>query len=421
MATENSDSAQNKGWTVTIAALSINLVLGVLYAWGVMAKALVVQWHWSKADAALPFTVSTGAFAITMIFAGRLQDKVGPRLITALGGIVLGLGLVASSFAQSPALMLVTFGIVGGIGIGIGYSATTPPAIKWFPPSKKGLITGIVVSGVGLAAVYISPLTQLLLKSVGIHQTFVYLGLGAIVSVVLLSRLLRNPPAGFQPAPAPLGTSTAKAAAPRPSLDWNEMLRTPQFYRLWLMFILAASAGLMIIAHVAIIAKEQARWEWGFVPVVLLAIFNSAGRVASGIVSDRIGRTQTMVLAFVLQACNMFAFSHYTSSALLVFGSAFTGLCYGTIFTLMPAATADFYGVKNLGVNYGFVFTGFGVAGVFGPLLGGKIRDVTGNYSTSYTISAVMLLVGAALAFTTRAPSLESVGAPVASPEQAST
>lgn len=405
MAPENPGSIKNRGWTVTLVALSINLVLGVLYAWGVMAKALVVQWHWSKADAALPFTVATAAFAITMIFAGRLQDKVGPRLIAALGGIVLGLGLLASSYAKSPGLMLVTFGIIGGIGIGIGYSATTPPAIKWFPPSKKGLITGIVVSGVGLAAVYISPLTQFLLKAVGIQQSFIYLGLGAIVSVALLSQFLRNPPAGFQPAAPVAGSPAAKAAAvSRPSLDWNEMLRTSQFYRLWLMFILAASAGLMIIAHVAIIAKEQARWEWGFVPVVLLAIFNSAGRVASGIVSDRIGRTQTMVVAFVLQACNMFAFSHYTSSALLVFGSAFTGLCYGTIFTLMPAATADFYGVKNLGVNYGFVFTGFGVAGVFGPLLGGKIRDVTGTYTTSYTISAVMLLVGAALAFTTRAP-----------------
>jgi OFA family oxalate/formate antiporter-like MFS transporter len=410
MTLENPGSIKNRGWLVTLVALSINLVLGVLYAWGVMAKALVVQWHWSKADAALPFTVATGAFAITMIFAGRLQDKVGPRLIAALGGIVLGIGLVASSFAKSPGLMLVTFGIVGGIGIGVGYSATTPPAIKWFPPSKKGLITGIVVSGVGLAAVYISPLTQFLLKAVGIQQSFVYLGVGAIVSVALLAQLLRNPPAGFQPAAPAVGTSAAKAAgAARPSLDWNEMLRTSQFYRLWLMFILAASAGLMIIAHVAIIAKEQACWEWGFVPVVLLAIFNSAGRVASGIVSDRIGRTQTMVVAFVLQACNMFAFSHYTSSALLVFGSAFTGLCYGTIFTLMPAATADFYGVKNLGVNYGFVFTGFGVAGVFGPLLGGKIRDMTGTYSTSYTISAVMLLVGAALAFTTRAPAVNAV------------
>jgi OFA family oxalate/formate antiporter-like MFS transporter len=413
MAQESSGSIKNKGWTVTIAALSINLVLGVLYAWGVMAKALVVQWHWSKADAALPFTVSTAAFAITMIFAGRLQDKVGPRLIAALGGIVLGLGLVASSYAQSPAVMLVTFGLVGGIGIGLGYSATTPPAIKWFPPSKKGLITGIVVSGVGLAAVYISPLTQVLLKAVGIHQTFLYLGLGSIVVVALLAQILRNPPPGFQPVATAAATPAAKAAAaPRPALDWNEMLRTSQFYRLWLMFILAASAGLMIIAHVAIIAKEQARWEWGFVPVVLLAIFNSVGRVVSGVLSDRIGRTQTMVLAFVLQACNMFIFSHYTSSALLVFGSAFTGLCYGTIFTLMPAATADFYGIKNLGVNYGFVFTGFGVAGVFGPLLGGKIRDMTGTYATSYTISAIMLLVGAALAFTTRSPSLAPVRAP---------
>jgi MFS transporter, OFA family, oxalate/formate antiporter len=412
---------KNKGWTVTIAALSINLILGVLYAWGVMAKALVLQWHWSKADAALPFTVSTAAFAITMIFAGRLQDKVGPRLIAALGGIVLGLGLVASSFAHSPGLMLVTFGLVGGIGIGLGYSATTPPAIKWFPPSKKGLVTGIVVSGVGLAAVYISPLSQFLLKAVGIQNTFLYLGLGSIVVVALLAQLLRNPPAGYQPAAAaPATTPAAKAAASaRPTLDWGAMLRTSQFYRLWLMFILAASAGLMIIAHVAIIAKEQANWQWGFVPVVLLAIFNSFGRVLSGIVSDRIGRTQTMMLAFVLQACNMFAFSHYTSPALLVFGSAFTGLCYGTIFTLMPAATADFYGLKNLGVNYGFVFTGFGVAGVFGPLLGGKIRDVTGSYSTSYTISAFMLVAGTALAYTTRAPAAAPAVAPAPSPEQA--
>jgi OFA family oxalate/formate antiporter-like MFS transporter len=404
---ENQGKVRNKGWTVTIAALSINLVLGVLYAWGVMAKALVVQWHWTKADAALPFTVSTAAFAIMMVVAGRLQDKVGPRKIAAMGGIVLGLGLVASSFAQSPLVMLATFGIIGGVGIGLGYSATTPPAIKWFPPSKKGVITGIVVSGVGLAAVYISPLTQFLLKATNIHQTFLILGLGSIVVVAVLAQLLANPPAGFQPAaPAARSPAARAAGASGKNLDWNEMLRTSQFYRLWAMFILAASAGLMIIAHVAIIAKEQARWEWGFVPVVLLAIFNTTGRVASGFLSDRIGRTQTMILAFTLQACNMFAFSHYTSAALLVFGSAFTGLCYGTIFTLMPAATADFYGIRNLGVNYGLVFTGFGVAGVAGPLVGGRIRDLTGSYSTSYVISAVMLLVGAALAYTTRAPAV---------------
>ncbi len=384
---------QNRGWTVTLAALSINLVLGVLYAWGVMAKALVVEWHWSKVDAAWPFTVGTASFAVMMVFAGRLQDKVGPRLCASLGGIVLGLGLALSAWAESPASMLLTFGVVGGIGIGLGYAATTPAAIKWFPPGKKGLITGIVVSGVGLAAVYISPLAQVLLQVIGIQRTFLCLGLGAITAVVALAQLLRNPPADFDPA-------AESAMTPGPSVNWTAMLRTAQFWRLWVMFILAASAGLMIIAHVAIIAKEQARWEWGFVPVLLLALFNSAGRLASGIVSDRIGRSRTMLLAFALQAGNMFAFSHYTSPALLVFGSAFTGLCYGTIFTLMPAATADRYGVKHLGVNYGFVFTAFGVAGVCGPLLGGKLRDLTGSYATAYTISAVMLLGGAVLALT---------------------
>jgi len=190
------------------------------------------------------------------------------------------------------------------------------------------------------------------------------------------------------------------------------MVRTAEFYRLWSMFALTASAGLMIIAHVAIIAREQARWEWGFVPVALLAIFNTLGRILSGYISDRIGRRETMLLAFVLQAVNMLAFAFYTTPGLLVFGSAFTGLCYGTIFTLMPAATADSYGVKNLGVNYGLVFTAFGVAGILGPILGGRIRDLSGSYAASYVISAVMLLIGAGLAFRKRRVEPEPAASP---------
>jgi len=380
----------------------------VLYAWGVTAKALVVQWHWAATQASLPFTVSTAAFALMMIFAGRLQDKFGPRYVAMLGGIILGLGLIGSSFARTPIVMMICFGIVGGIGIGLGYSATTPPSIKWFPASRKGLITGIVVSGVGLAAVYMAPLTQYLLKARGISQTFLILGIGTIVLVTLLSQLLSNPPIGYVPKTAPSAKGTiASKSLPHANLDWNEMLRTPQFYQLWAMFVLAASAGLMIISQVAIIAKEQAHWEWGYAPIATLAIFNTVGRVTSGFLSDKIGRSRTMVLAFVLQGVNMFLFSHYTTPALLVFGSAFTGLCYGTIFTLFPATTADFYGVKHLGVNYGFLFTGFGVAGVLGPMLGSRIRDHYHSYSYSYTISAVMLLLGAALAFMLKAPRTE--------------
>jgi OFA family oxalate/formate antiporter-like MFS transporter len=398
--------SSTRGWTVVFAALAINLVLGSLYAWTTMARALGEQWHWTREQTALPFSVATACFATTMIFAGRLQDKIGPRFVATAGGVILGLGLIASSFMTTPMLMALTFGGIGGIGIGLGYSATTPPSIKWFPPARKGLITGLVVSGIGLSAVYISPLTQHLLKISTIPLTFIYLGLGTIVSVAVLSQLLANPPAGYTPiAASATGSSPKPGAVARRDVDWPEMLRSPQFYQLWLMLALSASAGLMIIAHVAFIAKEQAGIDkLGFLPVAILAIFNTMGRVVGGFLSDRLGRTRTMFLAFVLQALNMFIFADYTTPSLVIFGAAFTGVCYGTLFPLMPSAIADFFGVRNLGVNYGLLFTAFGLAGVFGPKLGGRIHDHFHSYSHSYTISAIMLLVGAAVALTVRSP-----------------
>jgi len=399
----NAKNSPLNRWTVVLAALAINLILGVLYAWGVMLKALITEWHWNGADATLPMSLATVCFAGMMTFGGRWQDKFGPRYVATAGGVILGLGLIASGLVHSPMAMALTFGVGSGLGIGLGYSATTPPAIKWFPPARKGFITGIVVSGVGLAAVYISPLTQYLLKQTSIPTTFFCLGGGSLVLAPLLAQFLRNPPE--QPAAQPSAAATATpAGAPRQDSDWRQMLRTAQFYQLWLLLILSASAGLMIIAHVAVIAREQARWEWGFAPIATLAIFNTFGRLLSGVVSDRIGRTRTMMLAFFLQAGNMLVFTQYDSPRLLLFGSAFTGLCYGTIFTLMPAATADFYGVRNLGANYGLVFTAFGVAGVLGPMLGARIHDHFGSYAHAFEISAAMLVAGALLALFTKPP-----------------
>lgn len=402
--------AANRGWTVVMTAFGLNLVLGVLYAWSVMAKALVGQWGWSKTDASLPFTVSTIAFSISMIFAGRMQDKMGPRLTVVLGGLMLGGGMMASALAKSPLIMMITFGVIGGIGIGLGYCATTPPAIKWFPPAKKGLIAGIVVSGVGLAPVYISPLTEWLLKQGTISRTFFILGIATTVIVVALSFLLSNPPAGYV-----AGASQAAApgaGTPPPAqreIDWPEMLRSAHFWILWVTMALTASAGLMIIAHLAKIAEMQAGIKWGFTAVAMLAIFNSSGRLVAGFFSDKIGRSRTMILFFVLQAINMFVFKHYTTPNLLLFGAAFTGLCYGTIFPLFPATTADFYGVRNLGVNYGLVFTAFGVAGTLGPIMGGRIADAVGNYHSAYIVCGAMLLVGSALAYMLRtAPKQEA-------------
>lgn len=407
-----SQSSSNRGWRVALAGLGVNLLLGTLYAWGVMGKALVVQLQWSKTDAVLPFAVSTAVFAITMVFAGRAQDKLGPRGVASLGGLLFGLGVAASSLFSSPLAIMLCFGVVGGMGIGLAYSATTPAAVKWFAASRKGLITGIVVSGVGLAAVFMSPLTQYLLAQTSIAQTFQILGLGSAVSILILAQLLTNPPQGFVPAGQAAAGQGVKLVPPRSDVEWHEMLRTPQFYQLWLMYVLTASAGLMIIANVPIIAKEQAGWEAGFVPVMLLAVFNTLGRFSSGALSDRLGRTHTMVIAFALQAINLFFFARYTSPLSIALGASFAGMCYGTIFTLMPAATADYYGLRNMGVNYGLVFTGFGVAGVFGSLLGGRVRDMFGSFDLAYMICAGMLLAAAVLAWFMRTPQIAAPSMP---------
>lgn len=411
-----SQSPSVRGWIVVFAGFCVNLLIGPHYSWGVIGKALVTQWHWTKTQAAMPFAVATVAFAITMVFAGRAQDKLGPRRVATLGGVVFGLGMISSSFATSPMTLVLTFGVLAGAGIGLSYSATTPAAVKWFPASRKGLITGIVVSGIGVAAVFMAPLAQLLLARTSISTTFLILGLGLAVLILLLAQLLTDPPQGFVPA-AHAVTAPHHASPKRLSLDWHEVVRTPQFYLLWLMYVLTASAGLLVISNAPIIAKEQAKWEAGFVLLMLLAVFNTLGRFISGALSDRLGRSTTMLITFVIQAADLFMFSHYRSPMSLAFGTALLGLCYGTLYTLMPAITADFYGLRNMGVNYGLVFTGVGVAGVLGSVIGGRVRDLFGSYHMAYLICGVMLMLAVVLACFLRAPRVEEACAESLAPE----
>lgn len=395
-------STNNRGWIITFAALGINLIMGALYSWGVIKKALVNDWGWTNTDAALPFTVSAAVFAVTMIFAGRAQDKYGPRMITILGGIMLGAGLIASGFATTLTTMVLTFGVVGSIGIGLGYSAATPCAMKWFESSKKGMIAGIVVSGVGLSPVYMTPITAGLLNAYGIQTTFITLGIFAIAVVILLSAFLKNPPE----VKAPQHTTGSTIPEPKGNdFTWGEITRTPQFYLLWIIYLLASTAGLMLIAHLPSIAVAQANWTTaGFMLVVILSIFNAVGRLGAGALSDKVGRTRAMIIVFMLQAVNMFLFMFYTSIPTLVLGSAVAGLAYGAVFSLFPTTTADFFGMKNLGVNYGLIFTGWGTAGVVGPMLGGMVADQTGSYSNGYLVAGVFLVIATVLVGILKAP-----------------
>ena len=216
-------------------------------------------------------------------------------------------------------------------------------------------------SGVGFAAVYISPLTNSLLINNGISKTFLYLGIGAIIILIAFSQLLIDPPAGYSPKTT---TSANNQQTSKPEskneYGWKEMIRTPNFYKLWIMYAFTSSAGLMIIGHIANIAKEQAQWENGYLLVVILAIFNTSGRIIGGLVSDKLGHLNTMRVIFLLQAVNMALFSQFSSYGSLALGVSIAGLCYGALFSVFPVATAESYGIKNLGVNYGLVFTAWG-------------------------------------------------------------
>ena len=394
-----------RGWIVTLAGTGLNLTLGILYAWSMFSKQLTESidnggFGWSKTTATLPYTIAIAFFALVMVPAGRLQDKLGPRLVATLGALLAGAGLIVASFSSPhnvyPAVF--GFGVLGGMGIGLGYAAATPAALKWFSAEKKGLIVGLVVGGFGLAPVYIAPLSKYLLATYGIGDSFRILGIAFTVIATSLAQLIRNPPAPIA------ARQTAKpAAATKPAArdcTWREMIKTPAFYSLYLQFACAATAGLMIIGHLAKIVSIQSEnaINIGFVFVAILAIFNAGGRVVAGLVSDYIGRVVTIALVCTMQSVAMFLFPLFSRVNDFIIGSALVGFNYGACLALFPATTADYWGTKNLGMNYGILFTSWGVGGVIGPMLAGRIADASGSYGLAYAVASGLLVFAVFLA-----------------------
>lgn len=398
----------NKATGVLAAGFFINMCIGILYAWSVFKQSLVEQ-GWSNADASMPYTVATICFALSLLVAGNLQDRMGPRKVLILGTIMVGLGMIISSFATSPMTLLLSFGVITGCGIGFGYACLSPAAMKWFHPSKKGLVNGLIAAGFGLAAVYLAPLTSVLIDGFGINTSFLILGLGVLAIAVPLACTINNPPADYVPE-APAGYK-AKSGAAEVSMGWRAMVKTPQFYSLWLMYALASSAGLMIIGNITSIAVKQANLTQAAFLVVVLAIFNSGGRVAAGILSDKIGGVKTLLLAFIMQGVNMAMFATYDNEIMLMVGAALAGVGYGTLLAVFPSITADYYGLKNYGGNYGVLYTAWGVSGFIGPVVAATAVDMTGNYVMAYTICAAMLAVAVVLALFTKPVTADQIAA----------
>ena len=386
-----------RGWLIVLASVGINLSFGILYAWSIFAENLRVINGWTPGQASLPYTMAIITFAALMIPGGRLQDSKGPRFVVVLAGILVGSGMLLSSFVSSSSVLLaMTFGIVGGAGIGLGYSATTPVSVKWFPPEKKGLISGIVVGGFGLAPLYIAPLTGKLIASMGIPGTFRFYGVLFLAVVVILGMTLKNPDK-----PVVSGTASDAGAPVVKQYNVKEMVATIQFKKLWLMFFVGAVAGLMIIGLLATIVGQQSGGAVNAAAVVMIAsIANAMGRPVAGVMSDKIGGAKTMMILMIIQGTALALYSTFSSMLLLTLGACMITFGYGAMLAVYPSTTSSFYGSQNFGLNYGVLFSAWGVGGVVGPQLASFIYGATGTYQTAFYVAAALCFLGAFVGFT---------------------
>jgi MFS family permease len=403
-------ASDNRGWVVTFAGTGINLALGILYTWSIFKEAIKKSieagkpggFNWDLASLNDPYAVCCVVFAFAMILAGKCQDKFGPRITSMLGGVLVGLGFVLISQTSSYAVWVLGFGVLAGVGIGFGYSAATPPALKWFPPAKTGLIAGLVVSGFGLASVYIAPLATYLVGIWGLQKSMMFFGVVFFLVVCGLSMLLANPPQGYQPGgnANPAGQPSAQPAKPADSGP-GVMLKTKEFYVLWLAYFIGSGAGLMVIGSVAGMAQKSLG-EAAFVAVAMMAVGNAGGRILAGLLSDKIGRRLTLAIMLAFQAALMFLaipLMNTDSAVALVVLAILIGFNYGTNLSLFPSFAKDIWGLKNFGINYGILFTAWGVGGLVMGRLSQMLRASTGSFSSSFITAGVMLLVGVVLAF----------------------
>ncbi|MEM0493432.1 MAG: OFA family MFS transporter [Candidatus Thermoplasmatota archaeon] len=423
-------------WIIVAGGVMIQLALGAIYAWSAFTTPLqgVVnypsEYGFTKTETQAIFSTGLAFFALFTIIGGRLQGRYGPRLVALLGGILLGSGYIIAGFLGANFVgKLIGIGVIGGTGIGLAYVVPIATGVKWFP-DKKGLVSGLAVAGFGFGAFIwillanppsILGFNGLITKQTGVYaytisnvdNAFRIYGLLFLLLVVLGALVMKNPPAGWKPA----GWNPPEERDDKKKFILNlkprEMLKTRNFYLLWIMFCVGALAGLMVIGNVQNFAKNP---QDGFIAhgysiadteiyavvgaAVCLPIFNGLGRIVWGEISDKIGRRKAFMSMFILQGVMMMIFYYTTTNPYTFYIiAAMIGFNFGGNFALFPAACADSFGSENLSLNYGFIFTSYGIGGIVGPILAGYIQDAKMSLSYAFIPAAIMCLIAAALAF----------------------
>jgi MFS transporter, OFA family, oxalate/formate antiporter len=402
---------------VVLGAIIIQLCLGAIYAWSVFTKPLV-EAGWSKTETQAVFAAGLAFFAIVMVIAGRLMPKLGPQKLAMSGGVVLGLGYLLAGLLGGTDFWRIFFfvGVIGGSGIGLAYVVPIAVGMSWFP-DKKGLITGLAVAGFGFGAtlwVKLAGTWGSLIADLGLSNTFTIYGIIFFVAVVLGSLWMKFPPENWKPKGWNPTEAKAKTVLSGVQMKSGEMLKTPQYYMILLTFAFGASAGLMSIGLMKLFPM-QALMAAGYSEIVAsgiagtaMAVFfslaNGLGRIAWGAMSDKLGRKNSIALMMATQGIFVILFQWVAGTpALLYLGATLIGFNFGGNFALFPTITADTFGTKYIGQNYGWVFLAYGIGGIFGPILGGKLGDMN-NFSLAFIICGVLCLLAAGIIYGVKPP-----------------
>jgi MFS transporter, OFA family, oxalate/formate antiporter len=394
-----------KRWWIAFAGVLLQVVLGAVYAWSVFRVPLAKQFHWSISQVTLTFTIAIMALGFAAFFGGLWLKQAGPRVVAMTGGVLYGGGVFLASMSYHGLWWLyLTYGLIGGIGLGFGYIVPISVMVKWFP-DKRGLMTGIAVGGFGAGALITAPVATRLIESVGVLQTFAYLGIAFLIVSVVSGYFMQNPPDGFKPEGwTPKEKTLAEKSVQ--DLTLGGALKTWQWWALWLLLFLNTSAGISIISQEAPLFQELAKITAivaaGMVGVV--SIGNAVGRVFWAWASDTLGRRMTFTVMFILQI-GLFWFLPSLHSVGGVTTVAFIILlCYGGGFGTMPAFAADYFGPTNVGSIYGLMLTAWGFASAFGPLLIAHMRQVSGAYSGGLHAIALVMAASVVLPLLVRPP-----------------
>jgi MFS transporter, OFA family, oxalate/formate antiporter len=414
--TSQGESPGKTRWVLVAAALLLQFSIGAVYAWSVFSSALqneeaAPDWGLSKVEASLPFTVTIAMIFVGTYIGGRIQDKKGPRVVALAGGVIYALGILLASFAGGEDqlwLLIASYGVIGGFGLGVAYIVPIAMLQKWFP-DKTGLITGLAVGGFGFGAVLTAPVAEWLINREPSEPTraFLWLGIAYLVMSLIGASFFKNPPEGYVVPGYEKSTTEGQDRAKE--YDQAEALRTPQWYLLTAILTLNVAAGIALIS----VAKGSAEGIAGYsaagaaTVVGVLAIFNGGGRIVWAAASDFIGRMPAFAAMLGLQGICLLILPHAGNAILWFVLAAVIYLCYGGGFGTMPATAGDFFGVKNAGAIYGLMLVGWSLGGVIGPivistLLGDSTDDP--NYTLAYTVMGIIALVSVALTLITKVP-----------------